>query len=246
MFLTLLTLSTSAAFHAAAVTPTPVQTVARAISDYREYTLRIKAPGVETATVFRKMMGTKDTSWSGWRIVPHLIALATTADGKGEVTLTFEFAGLKDPIVLRSRGLPEDVYLLRTLGGETDAAKWLDKVVPTSKMVMPWPEKQPEPSPAMEQLKKVPPELEAAVKLGQETYELKRAELIRRFNKSFLHYPESTEMSWAVYSGKDILWLETACSDRMYVADFRVELRKTDKGEWEVVRILAKELFKGE
>jgi hypothetical protein len=224
--------------------PTPVEIVSRAIRDAKEYNLRISAPGVDKITIFRQKMGTKDTSWGGWRIVPHLLPLATAAHGKGDVTLSFEFPGLKDAIVLRSRGLAEDVYLLRALGGEMEAAKWLDKVVPTSKLVIAWLPKEPEQT--GERLEAVPPELVAAMKLGMEAYEAKRPELIRRFNKSLLYYPPKTTKSWAVSSEKDTLWLTTGCSDRMYAARFRVELRKNEKGEWEVVRILAKEYFKGE
>jgi hypothetical protein len=223
----------------------PTEAAATAISDAKEYTMRISAPGVEKTSTFRqgKTVAETESSWSGWRVVPYLLPLTTRADGTGEVKLSFEFPGRKDPIVLHSMGLAEDVYLLRTLGIATEAAKWLDKQVPTSKLVSQWPADAPEE--VGERLDKVPAELAAAVKLGQEAYEAKRPELIRRFGRSLLYYPPMTEKRWVVSTGKNTLWLDTGCHDRMYAARFRVELRKTDKG-WEVASILATEFFKGE
>jgi hypothetical protein len=224
----------------------PTEAAVNAISDAKEYTMRISAPGVEKTVTFRKGMtaAANDSTWSGWRIVPYLLPLTTRADGTGEVKLSFEFPGRKDAIVLHSRGLAEDVYLLRTLGGEADAAKWLDKKVPTSKLVSQWPADAP--AEVGERLKKVPEELAAAVKLGQDAYEANRPELIRRFARSLLYYPPMTEKRWDVSTGKNTLWLDTGCHDRMFAARFRVELRKTDKGLWEVASIYATEFFKGE
>ncbi len=224
----------------------PVQRAAQAIHDTKEYTLRITAPGVEKTSTFRYQAGDKaiETSWGGWRILPYILPLATAGNGKGAVQLSFEFPGRKDPIVLHSKGLAEDVYLLRHLGCEKEAEKWLDKMISTSKMVTQWPEK--EAWAGRDRLEKVPAELAAAVKLGQEAYEANRPELMRRFNQSYLLYPKATTKDWSVSTGKDTLSLETGCSDRMYFARIRVELKKTDKGDWEVVRILAGEFFKGE
>src|SRR5262245_16356499 len=231
------------------IPPTVVETVLRHIGRAEEYTLRVSIPGGgEHVMKFRQQANGEGTTWGGWRIVPYLIPIAIPADGKGkgQVTLTLEFPGRKEPIVLTSRGLAEDVYLLRQCVPEADkaAAKWLEKVAPDSKLVAAWPEK--EPRPVGEELKKVPPELAAAVKLGQDAYEAKRPEMIRRFNKSFLFYPPSSGKDWTVTAGKDTLALETGCHDRMYYARLRVEMRKTDTGAWEVTRILAGEFWKGD
>ena len=173
-----------------------------------------------------------------------MIPIATTASGKGEVRVSFQFPGRKEPVVLRSKGLAEDVYLLRHFGGEEQAAKWLDKMVPTSKTVVVWPEDKA--WTYAEALEKVPAELAAAIKLGQDAYDAKRPELTRRINKSFLYYAPASAKQWSVSTGKDSLAIETGSADKMYHSRVRVELRKTDKGEWEVSRIVAGEFFKGE
>ena len=229
--------------------PTAIDVARGLIRKSEEDELRVAVPGgEEQVTKFRAQEDREGNTWSGWRIIPYIIPIAIPADGKGkgQVTLTLEFPGRKDPIVLRSRGLAEDVYLLRHLVPETDkaAAKWLEKVAPDSKIVAAWPEQ--EPKAAGKDLEKLPPELAAAVKLGKDAYEAKRPELIRRFNKSFLFYPAPETKDWKVTADKDALWLETGCHDQMYFARLRVEMRKTDKGAWEVIRVLAGEFFKGE
>ena len=129
---------------------------------------------------------------------------------------------------------------------ETDkaATKWLERAAPDSKIVAELAEL--EPKAAGKGLEKLSPELAAAVKLGKAEYEAKRPELIRRFNKSFLFYPAAETKDWKVTADKDSLWIETGCHDRMYFARLRVEMRKSDKGEWEVARVMAGEFFKGE
>jgi hypothetical protein len=227
--------------------PTVVEAALSRISKSREYTMRISIPGGgEHVMKFKAQDDGEGTTWGGWRIVPNLIPKAIPDDGrgKGQVTLTLEFPGQKDSIVLKSRGPAEDIYLLRTCVPEKDSAKLIEKMTPDSKLVVAWPEKEPEL--AVEPLKKVPDELAAAVKLGNDAYEARRPELIRRFSSSFLFYPPTAAKDWTVRVGKDRLWLDTGCHDRMYAAHFRVELRKTDKGEWEIARILAKEYFKGD
>jgi hypothetical protein len=223
----------------------PVNLVDQLISKADEYTMTVKGPGVEKVIRCKQKADGEDTSWGGWRIVPYILPIATTASGKGEVTMTFEFPGRKEPVVLRSRGLAEDVYLLKHLGGEEAAAKWLDQVAPTSKTVVAWPEN--EVWTRYEYLEKVPAELAAAVKLGQDAYDAKRPELVRRLKHSFLFYAPATMMrDWQVSTGKNTLAIETGSSDKMYFSRVRVEMRKTDKGEWEVARIVAGEFFKGE
>lgn len=222
----------------------PVNLVTELISKADEYTLTVKAPGVEKVIRCKQRTEAEDTSWGGWRIVPYLLPIATTASGKGKVTTTFEFPGRKEPVVLRSKGLAEDVYLLKHLGGEEAAAKWLDQVAPTTKTVVAWPEH--EVWTRGEYLEAVPAELAAAVKLGQDAYDAKRPELVRRLKQSFLFYPPATAKDWSVSTGKDTLAIETGTSDKMYFSRVRVELRKTDKGNWEVSRIVAGEFFKGE
>jgi hypothetical protein len=222
----------------------PVNLVDQLIDKADEYTMTVKAPGVEKVIRCKQKADGEDTSWGGWRIVPYLLPIATTASGKGQVTMTFEFPGRKEPVVLRSRGLAEDVYLLKHLGGAEAAVKWLDKVVPTSKTIAAWPEN--EVWTRYEYLDKVPAELAAAVKLGQDAYDAKRPELVRRLKHSFLFYPPATAKDWQVSTGKDTLAIETGTSDKMYFSRVRVELRKTDKGDWEVSRIVAGEFFKGE
>ena len=222
----------------------PAELVTQFISEADEYTLTVKAPGVEKVIRCQQRTNGEDTSWGGWRIVPYLIPTATTASGKGQVTVTFEFPGRQEPVVLRSKGLAEDVYLLKHLGAEEQAAKWLDKMVPTSKTVVAWPEDK-----AWiygEALDKVPAELAAAVKIGRDAYDAKRPELTRRFNKSFLYFAPAAAKDWRVSTGKDTLAIETGAADKMYFSRVRVELRKTDKGGWEVARIVAGEFFKGE
>jgi hypothetical protein len=222
----------------------PVNLVDQLISKADEYTMTVKAPGVENVVPCKRETDGKDTSWGGWRIVPYVLPIATTASGKGQVTVTFEFPGRKDPVVLRSKGLAEDVYLLKHFVGKEKAAKWLDKVVPASKTIAAWPEN--EVWTRYEYLEKVPAELAAAVKLGQDAYDAKRPELVRRLNESFLFYPPATTKDWQVSTGKNTLAIETSSSDKMYFSRVRVELRKTDKGDWEVSRIVAGEFFKGE
>jgi hypothetical protein len=227
--------------------PTVVQTVVGRIRDAKEYTLRVSIPrGGEQVHRFQWQENNEGTTWPGWRVVPYLVPLAVPPDGKGQgqVTLTFDFPGRKEATVLTSKGLAEDIYLLRNLVDEKAYAKWLAKVAPDSKLVVPWPAEHP-PAPG-EALEKVPAGLAAAVKLGQDAYEAKRPELVRRFNKSYLHYPPAAAKKWSVYTGKDSLAIETGCHDLMYYARFRVELTKTPKGDWEVTRILAGEFFKGE
>ena len=90
------------------------------------------------------------------------------------------------------------------------------------------------------------PELLPAILLSGQRYDEKRAELVNRFNKSFLHYPDSTRMRWAVYGEGKALFLEGSCHDLMYHARFRVELRRGKDENWEYMRVLAKEEFKGE
>jgi hypothetical protein len=223
----------------------PRDLVAQLIRKADEYTMTVSAPGVEKVIRCQQKTNGDDTSWGGWRIVPYVLPIATTASGTGQVQVSFEFPGRKEIIVLRSKGLAEDVYLLKHLGGEEKAAKWLDKVVPTSKTVVAWPEN--EVWAKSEHLEKVPAELAAAVKLGQDAYDAKRPELIRRLKDSFLFYaPAATMRDWKVSTGKNTLAIETGSSDQMYFSRVRVELRKTDKGEWEVSRIVAGEFFKGE
>jgi len=238
-------LLTGLAAFAADPPPTAVQTAVARIEKATEYTLKVAIPGGgEKVVPFVAKTDKEDTSWAGWRVVPYLLAIATATHGKGEVRLSFEFPGQKEPLVLRSKGLAEDVYLLRAFGREQEAAKWLDTVAPQSKLVVPWPKD--EPDEVGERLEKVPDELVAAVRLGVRSYEAKRPELIRRFNTSYLYYPPTVARDWSVFAGKDRLWIVTGCHDRMYAARFRVELKKTATGEWEVTRILAKEFFKGE
>jgi hypothetical protein len=224
----------------------PVELVTNLIHEADEYTFKVTAPGVETVVRCRQTTNGEDTSWGGWRIVPYVLPIATTASGKGEVRVTFEFPGRKEPIVLRSRGLAEDVYLLKHLCGDKAAVdKWLDKVVPPSKTVVAWPENKAHEY--GEFLEKVPAELAAAIKLGQDAYDAKRPELVRRLKDSFLFYaPAATMRAWQVSTGKNTLAIESGSADRMYFSRIRVELRKTDKGQWEVARIVAGEFFKGE
>jgi hypothetical protein len=225
--------------------PTPATIAATRIAAVKGYTLRVSFPGgADKVLRFTNQMGDKENSLKGWRVVPYVLPFATGANGKGQVTLSFEFPGQKEPTVLRSLGLTEDVYLLRVFGDEKESKKWLEKVVPESKLVFPWPAKGP--PPVGERLEKVPPELAAVVKLATDAYAAKRPELMRRFGTSLLYYPPASEKRWAVTVGKDALWLESGCADRMYVACFRVELQKTKQGAWEVTRIFAKEFFKGE
>jgi hypothetical protein len=232
--------------------PAPAVIAATRIAAVEEYTLRVSFPGgADKVLRFTNQKGDTENSRTGWRVMPYVLPFATAADGKGQVKLSFEFPGQKEPTMLRSAGLTEDVYLLRLFGDEKESKKWLDKVVPESKLVVPWPEKDAhlwdwEPKPVGDRLEKVPPKLAAAVKLGTDAYAANRPELMRRFGQSLLYYPLAPEQRWAVTVGKDALWLETGCADRMFAAFFRVELQKTKKGEWEVIRIFAKEVFKGE
>ena len=222
----------------------PAKLVGRLIGKADEYTMRVSAPGVEKVIRCQQKTNGDDTSWGGWRIVPYILPIATTASGTGQVQVSFEFPGRKELIVLRSKGLAEDVYLLRHLGGEEKAAKWLDQVVPTSKMVVAWPADKAWVYGKEE--KEVPAELRAVVKLGQDAYDARRPELTRRLTKSFLYHAPAAEMGWTVSTGKNTLSIETGSVDKMYHSRIRVELRKTEKGDWEVSRIVAGEFFKGE
>src|SRR5262245_16107311 len=222
----------------------PFNLVEQLISKADDYTFKVTAPGVENVVRCRQTTNGENTSWGGWRIVPYVLPIATTASGQGQVRVSFEFPGRKEPVVLRSKGLAEDVYLLRHIGGEEQAAKWLDKVVPTTKTFVAWPRDK-----AWEyskEEKNVPAELAAAIKLGQAAYDSKRPELTRRLTKSFLYHAPAAEMGWSVSTGKDTLAIETGSVDKMYHSRVRVELRKTDKGEWEVARVVAGEFWKGE
>lgn len=226
----------------------PAEAVTARIHEAKEYTLRVSAPDAKDKLIRFRYRGDNDGAaagnWIGWRVVPYSLPASTTGIGAGRVTLAFDFPGEKKPVVLRSRGPAEDIYLLRVLVGEAAVEKWLGKNVPASKLVAPLSEE--EPRDGAERLEKVPPGLAAAVALGKEAYEAARPELVRRFNKSFLHYPPAAKARWSVSAGKDMLRLDTWCSDRMYYARLRVELRKTPAGAWEVTRVRGGEFFKGE
>jgi hypothetical protein len=227
--------------------PTEVERVVARIGEAKEYTIRVSIPGGgESVMRFQSKESNEGATWAGWRVVPYLLPKAIPVDGKGrgQVTLTFEFPGRKEPIVFKSKGLAEDIYLLRSLVAEKDYAKWLATVAPDSKLVSAWPRNDRDV--VGEPLKVMPAELAAAVKLGRDAYDAKRPELIRRFNQSYLYYPPAATKDWSVFAGKDALTLQMGCSDLMYAARFRVELKKTSKGGWEVSRILAEEFFKGE
>ncbi|HJZ55479.1 MAG TPA: hypothetical protein VKE74_10995 [Gemmataceae bacterium] len=228
--------------------PTSIEAVATRIHNAEEYTLRVSIPDTKEQVFRFRYQGNNDTvsrdNWTGWRVVPYLLPLATAPDGKGQVVLAFEFPGENRPLVLRSKGPADDIYLVRALGLNPAAKRWLGKQEPESPTVVKWSEKEPELD--GEPLKKIPLELAAPVKLGKAAYEARRPELVRRFNRSYLYYPAAETARWSVTAGKGVVYLETGCSDLMYYARFRVELRKTLKGEWEVTRILALEAFKGE
>jgi len=227
--------------------PSAVEGVVARIGAAKEYTLRVSIPGGgESVTRFKSETNNEGNTWAGWHVVPYLLPIAVprNGQGRGQVALRFEFPGWKEPIVLQSKGVAEDIYLLRSLTGAKEAAKWIEKTAPDSKLVVAWPKNDPDV--AGELLKTAPAELAAAVKLGQDAYDAKRPELIRRFNQSYLYYPPAATKDWSVYAGKDALTLQMGCSDLMYFARFRVELKKTAAGPWEVTRILAGEFFKGE
>jgi hypothetical protein len=52
-------------------------------------------------------------------------------------------------------------------------------------------------------------------------------------------------IGWAVRLDGELLNVGNGCADRMYVARFEVEFRQA-AGEWEYVRLHAREEFKGE
>ncbi|MBA4065849.1 MAG: hypothetical protein C0501_19450 [Isosphaera sp.] len=208
------------------------------------YTVRVTAPGVDLPIPFRATTDGRPTHGAGWVLVPSFVRRTTAATGAGEVRLTFTFPGRPGPVVLRSKGLAEDVYLLRHLGGERQAAKWLDAAVPASKLVVRWPDDHPWGRP---EYRDPPAGLAAAVALGKAAYDAKRPELVRRITRdSLLLLPPAAAAHWDASFTADTLTLDTRWSDRMYFALVRVELRKTAKGEWEVTRVLADEILKGE
>jgi hypothetical protein len=179
--------------------------------------------------------------WYGQRQVPRVIENAFGEPSKGKVYLKVTLKDGKESHTFTSRGTADDSYVLGALGMRERFAKWSDKEIPDTDDVQSLPADRLAAKEA-----RLTPALKPAVDLATATYDAKRAELVKRFNRSFLYYPEGKQLTWTVYEAKESLYLESSCSDRMYSVRFRVELRPDKDGKWEYVRLLTEEKFKGE
>ncbi len=189
--------------------------------------------------------------WSGSRVIPLILSTTCAGTPGGAVRAVVRLLG-RPAYTLRTRGLAEDLYLLRCLPVGERFADWVKKVTPAaSPDVLVFNERRAA-SRGFEEAKKkaadarpveMTKELAPAAALAAEEYARRRAELITRLGGSYLFYPKSPR--WALWRDGDALFATAGCHDRMYHARFTVELKRDGK-TWKFVRLLAEESFKGE
>lgn len=236
----LLPLLSTRAAAAAPPQADPVK-ILRALEYGTEYELTLSVP--ETGETFQK----KGEFWA----FQQLAFRCLSADGKGAFTAVIRLPETGHKFTLRTRGLADDLYVVRILQLHKPFAKWHKKACAGVKnspdVVVGRPH---QPSKGAVAFDRVPAYLLSAVAAAAVKYEEKRPELSLRVREeeSCLYFPPAGESPWRVTRDGDKLFVRTWCVDRMYAATFEVEFRKVGNGdaEWEYVRLRGEEHFKGE
>jgi hypothetical protein len=184
-----------------------------------------------------------------------LIGNCFAASGNGDIVATITFEKEPRTYALVSKGLPEDLFVVRELGLQKKFAKWYEVAlagIPESKDVVPYERKYPDTSATdWVRVEKPTEAMQAAVKVAKEKYDEKRAELMKRFNRSIDRspfYAPAEKLSWhvAIRDKTKTLHVSTGCRNRTVIAYFDVEFAQADDGSWRYVKLIGQEVFVGE
>lgn len=188
----------------------------------------------------------KDLSLNALR---QMLREAFTTKEQPGLKCVFHIPNVPD-VAAYPKGLPETTYALRFLLSKKDFAAWIDTHVAPPLDACPIRAGEEHFQNVLcadaTKIKTHTPESENALKFAKAIYDQRRAELIARFNHSYLFYAAANKSAWTTFRKNKTWYVQTHCADLMFYAVFVFQLELTGNESLQCTQIHAGEFFKGE